>query len=531
MGRKRNGKPGEKAFSEELVDRSVVEFPSASEQQRPGIVSLVFNIAEAADSIPAWGTDLKARDRELRSFWKTEPILASAVYSVATRIAVLEWQIKNADPHKPKQKNTIAAATRMLANADRGNGWQVFMMKLLTDVYTQDNGAFIEVIRRENRPDSPVIGIAHLDAARCTRTGDPRAPVIYEDRWGRPHLLLWYQVVTVEEMPSPEESMYGAQVCAVSRALRAAQIIRDIAIYKKEKVSGNFARAINFVSGVTESDLKAALARAQEQMLNQGLYRYQQPQIIATIDPTAELRTATIDLASLPDHFDEEQTMRWYIAQLALAFGVDYQEFAPLPGGALGSSEQSEILHLKARGKGPAAMINRIEHIINDYRLIPANVRFEFKSVDSRADEELATARYTRGRDRALRLDAGELTPRAAVELAVLDGDLPEHLRDLIFAEEQHPGSVNGEEDGYTESTSPQQIRGGMISGMRRDRQKQRDLTRARRIYDLVQQGDLQLPDAFAEIKPEDVERVRKRLFGAEEEMEDEEEKDALDGR
>lgn len=497
---------GEKIMDpREAVARSVVDFPSESDGDRPRVNMIVFNIANAADAIPAWGVDLKARDRELRAFWKTEPILASAVYSVATRIAVLEWHIVNADPTKPKQKNTIRAVERMLNMADRGNGWQVFLMKVLTDVFTQDNGAFIEIIRRENKEDSPVIGIAHLDSWRCTRTGDPKVPVIYEDRLGRYHKLRWYQVITLEEMPAPEETMYGAQVCALSRALRAAQIIRDIAVYKQEKVSGSFARSLHFVSGVSSMEIEAALARAQEQMLNQGLYRYQQPPIVTTIDPTHELRTATIDLASLPDHFDEDTTMRWYISQLALAFGVDYQEFAPLPGGALGSSQQSEILHLKARGKGPAAMIRRIEHILNNYGILPSNVRFEFKSIDSRADEDLANARYTRGRDRALRLTSGELTAEAAVRLAVLDGDLPEHLAEQILS--SSPVTPERAPNPYTD----EQVRGGIEARLRqRDSREE-----AIRVWDLVKRGELRLPEPLQEHLPQRIREIRETLSGS----------------
>ena len=192
----------------------------------------------------------------------------------------------------------------------------------------------------------------------CFRTGDPAAPVIYTDRMGGQHVLKWYQVIALSEMPAADEEAYGTQICAVSRVLRAAQILRSIAIYKYEKVSGQFVRTVHFLSGVTEGEIEDGMAWAREQSMNSGARRYSQPVIIPGIDPSNPLSHVQIDLASLPDAFDEDSTFKWYIAQLALGFGVDYQELAPLPGGNLGSSQQSQILHMKTQGKGPALVMS-----------------------------------------------------------------------------------------------------------------------------------------------------------------------------
>lgn len=416
-----------KEFQALAVRQSVVDFPGPNEGISPA-GPMVFNIAASADEFIPWGYNLKGRDRQLRGFWPSEPLLAAAVYSMAVRMAVMDWSIVGADPEKPRPKNTIRAVERMLRNADRGNGWQVFVVKVMTDVYTQDNGGFIELIRTKNRPDSPVIGIAHLDSARCFRTGNPEVPVIYLDRQGREHKMKWWNVVTVEDMPSPVETMYGAQLCAVSRALRAAQIIRDIAVYKKEKVSGQFARAVHFLSGLTRQNIQDALKLAEENAWNMNLTRYIQPIIVPTIDPQAQLNHVQVDLASLPDGFDEETTLKWYVTQLAITFGVDYQEFAPLAGGALGSGQQSEILHLKSRAKGPAMSIQIFEHIFNDCGIIPNIVKFGLNSEDALANAERAKARYERGRDRSLRVDSGELDIEGARQMAVLDGDVPIEL-------------------------------------------------------------------------------------------------------
>ena len=44
-----------------------------------------------------------------------------------------------------------------------GNGWNSLMRKVAADLLSTDNGAFIEVLRDGPSPDSPFIGLAHLD--------------------------------------------------------------------------------------------------------------------------------------------------------------------------------------------------------------------------------------------------------------------------------------------------------------------------------------------------------------------------------
>jgi hypothetical protein len=472
-----------RGFNADIAKKSIVSTPTAAQNAAPR-GPIVFNIATAADEFTPWGYDVASRDAQLRSFWHTEPLLASAVYSMSARLAVVDWKIEGIDPTKPKPRNTVSAVEQMLKNADYGEGWMDFITKVAIDIYTQDNGAFIELVRQDNDPKSAVISINHLDSARCFRTGDREAPVRYQDKDGVYHELKWWNVIALTEMPSPIETMYSVGYSAVTRALRAAQIIRDIAIYKKEKVSGQFMRTIHFVSGVSDDNIEAAMALSQERQLNLNLYRYAQPAIVATLDPDTTLQHEQIDLASLPDGFDEEITLKWYISQLALAFGVDYQEFAPLPGGNLGSGQQAEILHLKSRGKGPALLMSRLENIFNNFGILPKNVKFEFTVQDSRAEAERAAARFERGKDRSARVQAGELDAEGARELAVLDGDLPEWMLDIINKRieekkkeekaqadeqlQQMQQSKNGAIASPPISATNQQTQGGINSQMKR---------------------------------------------------------------
>lgn len=494
-----------KNYDPQIERRSVVESPSFAEGQSP-TNRILFQFAQIADIISPWGVNVYQRDLQLREFWVTEPILASAVYSTSIRNASFEWVVENSDMALPPHRNTIAAVTKMLNNAERGLGWQDFIVRLCIDYYTQDNGAFIEIIRREDNPTSPVINLATLDAGRCQRTGNPEIPVIYTNKNGVRRRLMWYQVITLEDFPSPIESLYGIQVCAVSRALQAAEIINSISIYKKEKVSGRFAGAMHLVGGASQSDIDDILAQHEENLNNRGLMRFAPPVILPALDPTHQVSHVQIDLASLPDNFNEDTALQWYVAQLAMAFGVDYQEFAPLPARSMGSSGEAEVLHLKTRGKGPATWMKNIEHMMNNTGILPSSVRFRYKVQDLRAEAEMAKARFDRGKDRALRLKNGELDAVAARELAILDGDLPRHM-----AEEMKKRGVPTPQAGTElggDSFTAQQIESGIES---HDERKASDLDRAEAIQNLQEIGALNLNTTIT-ITPEEIEEQKRLL-------------------
>lgn len=417
-------------FMPDVLTQSVVKAPSA--KAGGGVHPLIMSIAGLADEVPPWSTIPQARDKILRQFWYKEPLLAGVISASVARNASFNWEIIPADPVKPKPKNTMAAVTTMLQMADRGGGWVDYREKVLMDLFTLDNGCFTEVIRREDRPDSPVINLAHLDSARVERTGDPYYPVIYTDFNGVRKTLKWWNVLSQSLYPSPIEEAYGVQYSPMTLALLAAQILRDISTYKREKVSGGNTRAIYFVTGVTQDVIEDAKAWSREQNMNLGLYRYSDPIVIPGLDPTNPVKVDKIDIASLPDNFDEETTFKWYLVQLSNIFGMDYQEFAPLPGGNLGSSQQSVILHQKTQGKGPALIMSKTEHMLNHNGILPSTVKFRFKEHDLRAEIDKANAAFTRSKDRSIQLTSGVIDPQGALDLAVEMDDIPKHIADQI---------------------------------------------------------------------------------------------------
>lgn len=420
----------DKALALDALGRSVQATP---ETDSP-LGSMLLWIAQRADGFTAWGSNPKIRDRELRAFLPTENMLISAHSIVCARNAALEWKVTG-------DEQTAEAAQQMLNNANYGMGWESFIIQLSHDLYAADNGAYVELIREAPREDAPVIGISTLDSVRCYQTGNPQFPIIYEDINGKMHRMPWFSIVQLMEMPSPITPAWGGpfyrlQYCAITRVLRAAQVLRSISIYKDEKVSGRFLRALHLISGVSEQSVQDAIARAHANADSAGLTAYIQPAMVGGVDPNTAIKHDTIELSSLPEGWDEEKSIRVYILALSMGYLTDYQEFAPLEGGNLGTSQQSEILHMKSKGKGPGLFQKLIGRLMNLHGVLPSNVLFEFDEPDIEAQKAEDEARKTRSETRALRITSGEIDVEAARQIAFEDGDLPSQVYDDIVERE-----------------------------------------------------------------------------------------------
>ena len=235
----------------------------------------IFRLASQYDIIPEWWSP--SRDAWFRKYWYQENFLASAIYAISNRNAAFGWQLTG-------KQSDVEYGQQLLQFADFSGGWQNFIIKLSQDLLVQDNGGFVEIIREArvklngqvlkatkeyneqaipewytyhnhkrikldakqvyNTPMDRVIGIAHLDAGNCVRTGDADTPVIYTDREGKKHALKFWQVIPFNEMPSPIQKMNGVGTCALSRVFRASHIMQSMSLYNDEKLSGRFNRAV-----------------------------------------------------------------------------------------------------------------------------------------------------------------------------------------------------------------------------------------------------------------------------------------------
>jgi len=415
----------ENQFPKEAIQESVQVQPEPA-MGSTAVPLFMIGVATVADQITPWGRNTKIRDRQLRDFWPTESYLAGAVANVSFRNSAFDWEIKGGS------ERVNQAVTDMLQTAIAGDviGWTTFIQRLSQDLYTQDNGAFVELIRDPGMDANskfrgsmaPVIGIANLDSGQCTRTGNSEYPVIYIDRNSREHKLRWYEVIPFSDFPSSIEKMNGVGICAVSRALRLAQIMRSIALFKDEEVGGRNIKKIQIVGGVGHQQLLDAIKRTEEQANNKGNIRYIEHAVLASLDPEKPVSATTVDLASLPEGFNFDQEMQWYIAGLALDFGTDYQEFAPLPGGNIGSASQGNVLNRKTSGKGPRTFMDLVSSAFKNYGVLPRGTTQVFNDKNSEEETEKQVIRTKALEEAAIAVNASILTPEAAARDLVKRG-------------------------------------------------------------------------------------------------------------
>lgn len=428
------------------MDEKILDHSITSTSPTVTNPSLRLLLTSSVSKIEPWGRDWAKRDRQLAEFFLEEPFLTSAVYNIATTRSALSWELDG-------PPRTVKQTKDMLMESDKGGGWISLMFKVAVDLLTQDNGAFVEIVRkppaRGRRPEAmPVLGMVHLSSRRCVRTGDPREPVIYTNKDGDLIPLKWYQVITFEEMPHPSDDFRGRQISFVTRVLKAAEIIKEITKYKEEKVSGRFNRALHLVGGVAQHEIEDIQNKGQLNADNMGLTKYMQPIILASLDPNAKVSHEQIDMATLPDAFDEEVTMKWYITLLAMASGGDFQDFAPLPGGNLGTASQSETLHRKSRIKGTQLWMKLIEHKLHYHKVIPSNVTFRYLQQDAAAEAEQVEIAKNRAQERQIRIASEEITPEIARQIAVDTGDLKqEYLVQMNEVDSTPSVAISDDED------------------------------------------------------------------------------------
>lgn len=417
--------------------------------------TLVFQLAQAADNTPPWGVASRARDSWLRAFWRSEPMLAGAVTTMTMKYANMEWSLKGS-----KEETDIVAAN--LNSSERGAGWNRMMSKVVQDCLTQDNGGWMEVVRTEDSPIAPCVALNHLDSGAVWRTGSFEQPVLYMDNRGIWHRMMWYQVIEFVDMPSPIQAVRGLQLCAISRVLKMAQSIRDMIVFHQEKVSGQFQKAVHLVSGIQRQVIDDTLQEARNNATNMQLTRYIQPAIVASLDPNAKVSVATLPLADLPEGFDWDMYFKWYMTTIAMNFGGDYQDLAPLPTGNLGSSQgASFMLHMKSRGRGTENFTNTVEQAMNTRGIMPRDVVFSYSEQDSLQQMEKAELTKTRAQTRQIQIASGESSPELARLEAVAVGDMDQELLDQVPEADlptEMPGAFPGGpmKNGQGGTTSPE---------------------------------------------------------------------------
>lgn len=324
------------------------------------------------------------RDDYLNDFWKAEPILAGAVYSMTSKMSSLRWQITG-------RRNLSLQAARILTGAAyMGNyGWGGFISSSAEDFYTLNRGFFWELAKDGDPLFAPLVDIGHIDAMCCWLTGNSQIPMQYvSSTTGQKLDFHPGEFIHSASLPSPREYDLGAGFCAVDRAHRVAKILVGLHDYDEEKLNNLPPEGVAAVTGLTMDEFNDALAlwKAKRESDNSLTF----PQVLWLIgsQPGNEVSLNFVGFSQLPESFDRKQVIDLYVQTLALDFGVDAREFWAISSGSLGTAAESEIQHMKAKGKGPGEFISTTERDINGE--LQEGVDFGYDTQDIQEDANAA---------------------------------------------------------------------------------------------------------------------------------------------
>lgn len=414
-----------------------------------GIYPAILALGKIGDLLFPWWS--ASRDAQLSTFWKSSDHLSGAIYAMISKMTTIPIKVVARDVSIKSHVELAAQYTDILINSTQfGEGWMIFWGRCIEDLLTQDNGMFIEVIGpgpKDGPLEGSAISMSHLDAQRCTRTGNPQYPVVYTDSDGKMYKLHASRVIYASQMSSSRKEMNGVGFCAVSRAVNVAVNLIDIAVYKQEKLGSRPVRQLMITKGgLDPEDLRDAMKLSESLMNNSGLTRFSKSIAVGDRNiPNADI--TRIDIASLPDGFDEKESTILGMSVIALALGMDAREL--FPGMESGASKADAIIqHIKQRGKGPGQIIQQAEWQF-DMKFLPSFLHATFDNQDDSEDRQNAEIVNVRAQARERNLAQGvtsqrverenmmykgEITPAQFEELELGDGRLPDGVEvDILF--------------------------------------------------------------------------------------------------
>jgi hypothetical protein len=410
-------------------------FGDSADLMTSGGVSLLTGLIRAGELLPAWWS--RSRDLELFKFFMQSDHLQAAEYKIRTKLTSVKPKVV---PRDSNIKSHIALADEYNAilyeNWEMGHGWQIGFEKDITDLLTKDNGFFREIIG-DGPKDGPIkgmaVGSASLDSTRCTRTGNPKFPVIYRDTDGQRYKFHHSRIMFASQSPSTMARMNNVGRCWVTRCVNIAQNLTDILLYKQEKLGSRPLRQMLIGKGITAQQIWEAVVSAEESMDNSGLRRFAKTVVIGS--QSTDIDVQQRDLASTPDGFDERTSIELGMFSLALAAGIPPRDLWPATTTGATKAD-SETQHISGSA-GYESILDLFSFLIGGSpissnqnmrgKFLPRSLKLIFDFVDDEQDARHAENSRIRSETRERDLNDGVITVRVAREQALGDGDLTDN--------------------------------------------------------------------------------------------------------
>lgn len=347
--------------------------------------------SQAMPILPAWGNP--ARLYQLRRLWyeQRNTLVVGALVGLKNSVVQTPWELVG-----PKTRTPYFQDVFQGANAEMGFG--AWLSQMSQDYLDLDSGAVSE-IAGPGAPDTPlrdrVTGLNALDGLRCYHTGDPEFPIYYQSHISNKlHKLHKTRIMRWVDSPSPDPAFKGLGYSAMSRAANVAQIMMMLAQYEINALDEAPARGILAISGIVEAFYLRSKDNFESSRLPNKMTLMRDLLELTTADPTHKIEVALTKFSEMPEGSTSETILRNQVNLLALAIGVDPQDIFPLSSSAMGSGQQSTILHQKGKGKSYGLMLTDLERLINT-ALLPRNMEFRWKEHDAEQDQQEAQTAQT----------------------------------------------------------------------------------------------------------------------------------------
>ena len=343
------------------------------------------------------------RQRDIRTFALLAPFILNAESVLTKKVQALQWTMEGG-------RNLVLKWQERLNNFENGDGWDVFIARWIRAYCESDRAAHAELIRAA--PAWAVDSTFHLtprgkramelghdrtweivdarvmDPIACFPTTSREFPLVYQNPYdGVRHRMRPYQFMSLFDMPSIDDRFPGHTVCAVSRAVWAAQEDRMIIRYCMEKMSENPGAGIGVIN-TSVSALRTALADAKAAREARGVVYYKGVIFLPVLDATGSTKLEFLSFAGLPDGFDRGEVYNIAKEVTATAFGLDIIDLGAIAG-RMGTATQTKVMAQRGRTKSIGAIMQGVERQFR-YKLLPKSIDFSIKKHDQ--DEERGRA-------------------------------------------------------------------------------------------------------------------------------------------
>lgn len=351
--------------------------------------------------ISAYGTPKRTAD--LRAFALTAPFILNAESVLTKKVQSLQWTIEGG-------RNLAQKWQRRLNNFENGDGWDFFIARWIRSYCESDKPAIVELIRsaprwavdengqltprgelsleRGNDKTWEIVDARVMDPTRIETTTSKEFPITYHNRHtGARYNLRPYQFMSLIDMPAIDDKLPLYGVCAVSRAVWAAQEDRMVIRFAMEKMSENPGAGLGIINASTTA-LRTALSEAKTERQSRGVVYYKGVIFLPVLDPSGSTKLEFLSFTDLPDGFIRSEIYNIVKEIVATSFGLDVLELGSIPG-RLGTATQAKVAAAKGRTKSIGAIMQGVERAFR-YKLLPESLNFSIKKHDQ--DEEMQRA-------------------------------------------------------------------------------------------------------------------------------------------